>query len=278
MDRGKVVTYLAVSISECGVGWISPRPQISVQTNDALINAGDTKAVRFIFDGEGVCWKCRTCVGFEYEIANDDGKDWLCWPRSATKDQLTLALLDALGATDAKHPITKPGFIPIYPASNEILTPGGNGDLLATVFEVMVMERFPSLLRAFSLGPTQMWLGQIDMSLDYVASVGSPISPAGNKTGVFPSTWEDIFDMYMADSLQKVWSFIDYGDQQSGLWPGDQQNIGNDEIAEQWAMKYQTGSGNGGMNDPHIAHYINTFFKPNLKKVNDLYNEVVVTG
>jgi hypothetical protein len=139
-----------------------------------------------------------------------------------------------------------------YPVNTNITSP--NNDFAAALFEMMVQWRKPSMLRVFSIGPTQMWLGQTYMSVDYVESVRGTVSPAG-RVASFPQTWDAIWDLYASTSVKNIVGYLSY--LRSSRLPGEPSLIGDAQVAINYLASRQTGT--AAAND-----YYNRFFRDNL--------------
>lgn len=232
IDKAFAITAVAISMSECNAFWIMPRRgEMPYDMN---------------------CYPSRVCVGIEPYAKSDVGGAGAWYP-SVVADNVALTQIQNQG-----------GAAPAGGGLQLITGPftQANSDAAASLFEFALVMRDPSLLKSFSIGPTQMWMAQTPMSIQYVQAVGKEgVSPAG-QPATFPQTWEDVFDLYTSRDTPNVFKHLDYI--KSGTLPGS--DPANQSIAISWLRRVQTGS------TPGVAeNYYSLFFGANLKKAAALW-------
>lgn len=234
IDKAFAITAVAISMSECNANWIIPR--------------------RGEMPYDLACYPSRICVGIEPYARSDVGGSGAWYP-SVVAEPVTLTEIQNLGGAREE------GGLQLI--TGDFTKP--NTDTAATLFEFALVNRDPALLKAFSIGPTQMWMAQTPMSIQYVQAVGKEgVYPAG-QPATFPQTWEDIFDFYTSRDTPNVFKHLDYI--KSGTLPGEDPT--NKDAAISWLKRVQTGNAAG------IAEsYYNAFFGPNLKKAGAIWQSL----
>lgn len=225
VPKGQAVSIVAITMSECDGHWLQRR-----------------SSPPLLFDHD--CWPSRTCVGLEYGMGADGKR---IWSRSAMLDpDFRNQVVKMKGAspseTDGKGGLLIAGGMK-----------GANSDDLAALWEWVIANRNAAGLRSFSLGPTQMWMGQVKLSLDYVRSKGLPTEPAG-YVKTFPQTWEEMFELYTAQDIGTIFKWLHYLD--TSAWPGDEP--WNKERGIHFLATKQTGTSKA-------ESYYNSWYGPNVR-------------
>lgn len=220
------ITLIALSGRECGYQWFTER-------------TGDTRLLYVD------CWSCRTCVG--YEPSSYNGKS--VWNSAITQEQAVVNFMDRMGMLKKTDYSTGSSGRRYYPVSGNIGAP--NGPRVQQMFELMLVAREAALLPAFSIGPTQMWLGQSPLSNAYIATQHFPVEAAGNVP-TFPATWDDLASFYSAPTVPALMSHMTpyY---ESSFMPAD--NPADRESIIAWIQRKQT----GGSVETATAYYTSTF-------------------
>jgi hypothetical protein len=182
ISRQAATTLVLIGMQECGGGWLFPRSSTTPINNPILGSDGPPFNPPSLYDE--TCWPCRTCVGLEpyggshyYPgmTADDEMKDWL------EQEGYLGAYNQGLGAYA----------IPASVMNNP------NGGAIIRMFEYTLVNRVASALTGFSIGPTQMYLGQSCV-------VPQNFRPPWGCLDNYPSTWEEIFLFYMSNSIADI--------------------------------------------------------------------------
>jgi len=189
MAKNKAVSIVAVSQIECCGSW------------------SQSRETDMIFD-QTPCWTMRQGVSLE-RPSNDAPASVKVMYSSGMKDPDALAYLQSRGLAT----LTQFGLA----ATDKLLPPnnwcGTNTTEVARWLEWTIMNRKANLLQNFSVGPTMIWLAESG------PGVQAGLTP--NMGCSFPATWDDIFNLYMAQVPIAAGNAINYLDPPCyGHFPG----------------------------------------------------------
>jgi hypothetical protein len=204
------------------------------------------------------CWPNRTLVGLEV----------LRGRNRATNAAVQLFRAKSANNLAVRNFLITRGLAADYPNGGQVvntnnnaivagpkyLTPTGDMAGLGTTahalfMEWIMMERVPVALEMVSIGPTMMWMG--------MAGEGVRAGTYGAKACEWPDTWDDIFQLYVADSwtrLAKYMKYLQPGCTGHSDYPADHPN---DDVRNVGWLTKQTGSYG-------VQSYYNDYFKPAL--------------
>jgi hypothetical protein len=125
---------------------------------------------------------CPRCV---VGLEGRDGVAWAAW-----RDPVCKMLLMNEGLVTTPDPSTKRAML----WSPKILSGMGDNNVVRRLFEMTVMYRLAPLLTHFSIGPTQIYLGQSKLFND-----SQPPERRNATVAWSPGTWDDLIKFYIKD-------------------------------------------------------------------------------
>jgi hypothetical protein len=173
VDREKAISVLALTWRETAMRILTPR------SGQAELDAS--------------C-DCRTVVGMELVQGQ--------FRQSLAADQEAIDFLTTSGFAIA-------GQNGLQPAGG-LGNPNTDGSSTALFFEYVVTNRKAHLLDQFSIGPTQMHL--FWSALMPVTPNTRPGQPDGQNRCGWPSTWEELWTLYISDSVPTLLDQVTYLD------------------------------------------------------------------
>lgn len=133
----------------------------------------------------------RTVVGLE----GRSGVKWSAWNDSRVQQLL-------LSEKMVSNPSTNNATAMQW--SSKVLNGSGFNEVITRLFELTLLYRLTPLLTHFSIGPSQIWLGQSRLYADFMKEKGQP----GVSVAHAPGTWDAIYAYYVKTDRAGLFKWI----------------------------------------------------------------------